>query len=143
MFPQHQHLSPVTQTNKFNNMFVCYMEETQPSLGDLCVCVHAKSPQSCTTLCDPMDCSLPGSSVMGFLRQEYWSGCHALLQGIFLTQGWNLGLLHCRQTLYCLRHQEHTLQRIMWGEIYGIHNLDSVRLNTHIQTLPIDNTEER
>ena len=24
--------------------------------------------------CDPMDCSLPGSSVMGFPRQEYWSG---------------------------------------------------------------------
>ena len=29
--------------------------------------------QSCPTLCDPMDCSLPGSS-MGFSRQEYWSG---------------------------------------------------------------------
>ena len=31
-------------------------------------------------------------------------GCHALLQGIFLTQGLNLsllGLLYCRQTLYC------------------------------------------
>ena len=27
-------------------------------------------------------------------------GCHALLQGIFLTQGSNLGLLHCWQTLY-------------------------------------------
>ena len=27
---------------------------------------------------------------MGFSRQEYWSGCHALLQGIFLTQGSNL-----------------------------------------------------
>ena len=27
-------------------------------------------------------------------------GCHALLQGIFLTQGLNLGLLHCRQILY-------------------------------------------
>ena len=27
-------------------------------------------------------------------------GCHALLQGIFLTQGWNLGFLHCRQILY-------------------------------------------
>ena len=26
---------------------------------------------------------------MGFSRQEYWSGCHALLQGIFLTQGSN------------------------------------------------------
>ena len=30
--------------------------------------------QSCPTLCDPMDCSLPGSSVWGFSRQEYWSG---------------------------------------------------------------------
>ena len=32
-------------------------------------------------------------------------GCHALLQGIFPTQGSNLGLLYCRQTLYCLSHQ--------------------------------------
>ena len=30
--------------------------------------------QSCLTPSDPMDCSLPGSSVMGFSRQEYWSG---------------------------------------------------------------------
>ena len=30
--------------------------------------------QSCPTLCDPMDCSPPGSSVMEFSRQEYWSG---------------------------------------------------------------------
>ena len=30
--------------------------------------------QSCPTLSDPMDCSLPGSSVHGFPRQEYWSG---------------------------------------------------------------------
>ena len=29
--------------------------------------------QSRPTLCNPIDCSLPGSSVMGFLRQEYWS----------------------------------------------------------------------
>ena len=33
---------------------------------------------------------------MGFSRQEYWSGCHFLLQVIFPTQGSNLGLLHCR-----------------------------------------------
>ena len=32
-------------------------------------------------------------------------GCHFLLQGIFLTQGSNLGLPHCRQMLYCLSHQ--------------------------------------
>ena len=30
--------------------------------------------QSCLTFCDPLDCSLPGSSVHGFSRQEYWSG---------------------------------------------------------------------
>ena len=29
--------------------------------------------QSCPTLRDPMDCSLPGSSSMGFSRQDYWS----------------------------------------------------------------------
>ena len=29
---------------------------------------HAKSLQSCLTLCDPMDCSLPGSSVYGILQ---------------------------------------------------------------------------
>ena len=32
-------------------------------------------------------------------------GCHSLLQGIFLTQGSNLSLLHCRQILYHLRQQ--------------------------------------
>ena len=30
--------------------------------------------QSCPTLCDPMDYIPPGSSVLGILRQEYWSG---------------------------------------------------------------------
>ena len=32
-------------------------------------------------------------------------GCHFLLQGIFLTQGLNPGLLYCRQIVYCLSHQ--------------------------------------
>ena len=32
-------------------------------------------------------------------------GCRALLQGIFSTQGWNPGLLHCRQILCHLSHQ--------------------------------------
>ena len=30
--------------------------------------------QSCLTLSDPIGCSLPDTSVMGFSRQEYWSG---------------------------------------------------------------------
>ena len=36
--------------------------------------VDSEVVQSCPTLCNPMDCSLPGSSVHGFSRQEYWSG---------------------------------------------------------------------
>ena len=34
----------------------------------------AKSPQSCPTLCDPIDGSPPGSPSLGFSRQEHWSG---------------------------------------------------------------------
>ena len=62
--------------------------------------------QSCLTLCDPMDCSLPGSSVHGiFPGNSTGVGCHFLLQGIFPTQESNPCLPHCRQTLYRLSHQ--------------------------------------
>ena len=37
-------------------------------------------------------------------------GCHFLLQGIFLTQGSNPGLPHCRQTLYPLSHLDSILK---------------------------------
>ena len=48
----------------------------------------------CPTLCNPMDCSLPGSSVHGdFWGKNTGVGCHALLQGIFPTQGSNPHLL--------------------------------------------------
>ena len=59
--------------------------------------------QSFLTLCDPMDCSLPGSSIHGVFQAGM--GCHFLLQGIFLTQGSSPSLLHCRQMLYRLSHQ--------------------------------------
>lgn len=43
-------------------------------LGVLCeVCVQAQSLTH-VPLCDPLDCSLSGSSVHGFCRQEYLSG---------------------------------------------------------------------
>ena len=62
--------------------------------------------QSCSTLCNPMDCRWPSSSVHeDSPGKNTGVGCHALLQGIFPTQGLNPGLLHCRQILYCLRHQ--------------------------------------
>ena len=59
--------------------------------------------QSCPTLCDPMDCSLPGSSVHGIPMNTRVLPFLSL--GIFPTQGSNLSALHCRQTLYSLSHQ--------------------------------------
>ena len=50
--------------------------------------------QFCSTLCNPLDCSLSAPPSMGFPRQEYWSGLPLPSPGIFLTQGSNLNLLH-------------------------------------------------
>ena len=62
--------------------------------------------QSCRTLCDSMDCIMPGSSLsMGCSRQEYWRGLPFPSPGIFPTQGLNPGPPHRRQTLYLLSHQ--------------------------------------
>ena len=66
----------------------------------LCCAVLCWAAQSCQTLCNPMDCSLPDSSVHGNSPgKNTGMGCHHLLQGIFLTQGLNPGLLHCKRTL--------------------------------------------
>ena len=58
------------------------------------------------TLCDPVDCNPPGSSVHRILHARIlkWVS-HSLLQGIFLTQGLNTGLPHGRQILYHLSHE--------------------------------------
>ena len=54
----------------------------------------AKTLQSCPTLCKPMDCSPPGTSVHRDSPGKYIGvDHHALLQGIFLTQGSNPCLL--------------------------------------------------
>ena len=53
-----------------------------------------------------MNCSPPGSSVLGhFPGKNTGVVCHALLQGLFSTQGSNLGIPHCRLILYHLSHQ--------------------------------------
>ena len=48
---------------------------------------------SCVQLCDPMDCSLPGSSFHGIPGKNTGVGCHALVQGICPIQGLYLPLL--------------------------------------------------
>ena len=59
----------------------------------------------CPTLCNPIDCSLPGSSVHGIFQARVLEYSSFLLQSIFPTQGLKPGLPHCRQTLYHLSHQ--------------------------------------
>ena len=56
-----------------------------------------KVTQLCLTVCDPTDWNSPGPST--------GVGSRSLLQGIFLTQESNWGLLHCRQILYQLSHK--------------------------------------
>ena len=71
------------------------------------ICVHDKSLWLCPTFCNCMDCSPPGSSIHGILQATHGVGCHALLQGIFQTQAWNLHLLCIdRQVLYHQLHLE-------------------------------------
>ena len=55
--------------------------------------------------CNPVDCSQPGFSVYGILQASIleWVAMPSS-RGIFPTQGWNPGLLHCRWILYQLSH---------------------------------------
>ena len=73
------------------------------------MCVYVGSSQSCLTLCDPKDCSLPGSSVHGILQAR-------ILEWVAIPfsrgssqprdQTWVFRCYdHCSQILYCLSHQ--------------------------------------
>ena len=74
-------------------------------------CMHAKSLQSCPTLCDPTDCGWPGSSVRrDSPGKNTGVGCHAFLQRIFPTQGLNPSLLHL------LHWQADSLPRVPLGK---------------------------
>ena len=62
--------------------------------------------QSCPTLCNPMECSLPDILAQGDSPgKNNGGGSLSLLQGIFLTQESNQDLLHCRRILYQLSYQ--------------------------------------
>ena len=61
--------------------------------------------QLCPTLCDSMDCSPPGAYPWHFPDRNTGVGCHFLPQGIFLTQGLNLHLLHWQVDSLPLSHR--------------------------------------
>ena len=62
--------------------------------------------QLCLTLCNPMDWPARLLSPWNSPSKNTGVGSHFFLQGTFLTQRLNPGLLHCRQILDHLSHQE-------------------------------------
>ena len=98
--------------------------------------------QSCPTLSDPLDCILPGSSVHGISRQEYWSGCHCLLRYLLYSslihrRKWVLGLqeifinvFECMNSKKAMAPHSSTLAwKIPWMEEPGrLQSIGSLRV---------------
>ena len=101
--------------------------------------MHAKSLQSCPTLCDPVDCSLPGFSVHGTLQARLleWVGGHALLQEILLIQPLNLLLLCLLCWQAVLHHERHLGSPIICTVLYyHCHNQDKELSHHHEEKFP-------
>ena len=101
--PQFSHLK-----RRVNN-HICFPIWLQGRIQKMEVQSMCLVSQSCLTFCDPMNGKPLGSSVHGNSPSKNTGvGCHALLQGIFPTQGLNLGLPFCRCILYCLSNRGYT-----------------------------------
>ena len=95
--------------------------------------------QSCPTPCGPLDCTLPGSSVLGILQAIILEWVAMPSSGeIFLTQGLNprlLQLLNCRQILYpwatweALRYMVTSLLAIFPSSSYPFPDKKETRLD--------------
>ena len=85
----------------------------------ICATVLCLVAQLCLALWGPMDCNAPGSSVHGDSPDKsIGMSCHALLPGVFPTEGLNPDVPHCRRILYCLSHQGSP--RILQWVVYPI-----------------------
>ena len=88
--------------------------------------------RSCPTLCNPMDCSLPGSSFpWNFPGKNTAVGCHFLLQVIFQTQGSNPSLLHL------LPWQAESVPLCHWGSLVAVQAADCRWLRPPPSTAPV------
>ena len=90
--------------------------------------------QRCLTVCDPMDCDPRLLSPWDSPGKNTGVGSHSLLQGLFLTQELNPGLLHCRQILYHLSEPPGKLS--IWVD--DLICAASLRLWTQPLTIPIN-----
>ena len=99
--------------------------------------VHAQAIQLCPTICDPMHCSPPGSSVHGFFRQEYWSGSLCSPPGDHPNPGIELAsptfpAMHqgspsrCLLCTNCVSALDQVLGMPLWAECRDKFNADRV-----------------
>ena len=119
-----------THTSHHTQAHIHHMLYTHPHTH-LSEKVKVLVTQLCLTLCN-LWTSLPGSSVHGILQARIleWIAI-PFSRGIFLTQGSNLGLLHCWWVLYCLSHQGRpTRLRDTHTKPYAAHNK-----HTHIHLI--------
>ena len=79
--------------------------------------------QSVQIFATPWTVAYQNPPSMGFSRQDYWSGLPFPSPGDLPTQGSNLGLLRCRQTLYCLGHQGSLIYILYVYNIYIYMNI--------------------
>ena len=88
-------------------LYFCADSETQ----NIYICIHYRNIK--IYACESESPSVTSNSLQphglyrpwNFPGQNTGVGSCSLLQGIFPTQGWNPGLLHCRRILYQLSHQ--------------------------------------
>ena len=88
-----------THTHTYTHTHYTILYYTIHTYYTICVCA-----QSCLALCNLRDCSPPGSSVHGILQARIMEWVPIPFSRIFLTQGSNPSLLHCRQILHSLSH---------------------------------------
>ena len=98
----------------------CYNSYLELTSAERAVCMHAQLLWLCTTLCDSVDCSPPGSSVHGILQAR-------ILEWVAMPssrgssrpgdQTWFLQLLNCRQILYHWAIKEPPVKRGEWKEL--------------------------
>ena len=79
--------------------------------------------QLCPTLCNPMDCGPPGSSVHGILQARIQSGLLFTLQGLFLTQGPQVSCIASRFfTIWAIREARGEKRPFVFLKAFNIYS---------------------
>ena len=114
-------------SSTYNNRVLLLIQEWQIhgiyyflEIEYICVCLVT---QSCLTLCDPVGCSPPGSSVLWrilrFPRQEYWSVLPCPLPGDLPNPGIQPKSPESQVILYCLSHQRNSERSSLYTLSHG------------------------